>query len=154
MLFTGYAELTIDSKGRLAIPAKYRNKWDAKRDGSCWVCVPWPGGILRLYTESRFERLAECLDDSLMPNVDEATLDAAFFSQAEQVTPDSAGRLMLPKRHMELTSLPTEVVVLGARNRLEVRARDAWKRAQDDQFGALPDLVERIEKRGERARDG
>ena len=61
MLFTGYSEHSIDSKLRLAIPAKYRNQWDSVRDGNAWFCIPWPSGLLRLYTESQFNRLAEAM---------------------------------------------------------------------------------------------
>ncbi|MCB9845222.1 MAG: hypothetical protein H6811_04455 [Phycisphaeraceae bacterium] len=147
MLFTGFAELTVDAKGRLAIPAKYRNKWNAQRDGMCWVCVPWPDGVLRLYTEAQFERLSARQDDSLTPHPDDASLDRLFFSRAEELVPDTAGRVMLPKHHVDWTNLPSEVVVVGARNRLEVMSRERWKSNADKEFRQLPELVERIESR-------
>lgn len=147
MLFLGTTELTIDAKGRLAIPAKYRNRWDPARDGAGWVAVPWPGGVLRLYTEGHFERLAGRLDESLMPSEQQAELDAQFFGQAEPLSPDSAGRLTLPKAHMRRCGLPNEVVLVGARNRLEVRAREGWQESGDERFEQLPELVEQIEAR-------
>lgn len=149
MMFTGHAELTIDSKGRLAIPAKYRNKWDAQRDGSGWYCVAWPDGTLRLYTEAQFERLAHQLDESLMPDGDEAALERSFFSQAEPLQMDSAGRVMLPKRHQKRTGLTlnTAVVVVGARNRLEVHHRDAWNEHDEEMFKQMPALIVRMEQR-------
>lgn len=149
MLFTGHAELTIDSKGRLAIPAKYRNKWDAQRDGAGWYCVALPGGMLRLYTEAQFEQLAGALDESLMPDEDQAQLEASFFSQAEPVQNDSAGRVMLPKRHQQRTGLTvnTPVVLVGARNRLEVRHRDAWTKQDQEDFERIPEMIRKLEQR-------
>ncbi len=147
MLFLGTTELIIDTKGRLAIPAKYRNRWDPATDGAGWVIVPWPGGVLRLYTEGQFERLTARLDESLMPSEQQAELDAQFFGQAETLSPDSAGRITLPKSHVKRCELPNEVVLVGARNRLEIRAREGWQSNSDERFERLPELVERIEAR-------
>jgi len=54
VLFTGHSLNSIDAKHRLSIPAKVRAQWKEERDGAAWYCVPWPGGILRLYTEAAF----------------------------------------------------------------------------------------------------
>ena len=147
MLFTGYAELTIDAKGRLAIPAKYRSQWDAEPDGPSWVCVPWPNQTIRIYPERTFAQLADSAEQSLTPDEDAAELEATLFGLAEQITPDSAGRIMLSKEHLRLTGLSGEVVVTGARNRLEVCDRARFRDAQQERFASLPKLIERIERR-------
>jgi MraZ protein len=147
VLFTGVSEHTIDAKLRLAIPAKYRNQWQPERDGGAWFCVPWPGsdsqqtGILRLYTEAAFTKLAEQLDSTLTPQDNDANLDADYFSFAERLEMDSQGRIAIPKPHMELTRLNTEVVIVGARNRLEVRDRAAWIAGAAARFANLPTRV-------------
>ena len=147
MLFTGHAELNIDAKGRLAIPAKYRSQWDSTRDGAAWYCVPWPDGSLRLYTEKRFEQLAEKGDQTLTPDEDSATLESDLFGFAERIEPDSAGRIVIPRAHVELAGLGSEVVVVGARNRLEVRDKSKWTASTGERFAKLPTLVARIESR-------
>jgi len=145
LLCTGFAPATIDAKQRLAIPAKYRNQWETERDGSAWYCVPWPDGVLRLYTEGRFTTLAEQHEHSLTPDEDEADLDAVLFGLAERLEMDSQGRISLPATHLQLTGLGGEVVVVGARNRLEVRERARWLESQDERFNRLPSLVARID---------
>lgn len=156
MLFTGHSELTIDAKLRLQIPAKYRNAWDESRDGKAWICVPWPGGIVRLYTEACFEGLASQGATggraTLTPDQDEADLEADLFALAERIEPDSAGRIALPRQHLELAGLGaggSEVVVIGARNRLEIRDRAAWQQTLSQRFARLPTLVAKIESRRE-----
>ncbi|MDX9912589.1 MAG: hypothetical protein RBS39_12230 [Phycisphaerales bacterium] len=157
MLFTGHTEATIDAKQRLAIPAKYRSLWDAARDGTAWQCVPWPGGIIRLFTENRFAQLAEMREQSLTPGADEAELDADLFGLAERLETDAQGRVRLPIAHLELTGLlrtpasggsiePVEVVVVGARNRLEIRSRSLWLDGLKERFARLPELVDRVER--------
>lgn len=145
MLFTGHAELTIDAKQRLAIPSKYRGQWNSERDGSAWYSVPWPDGSLRLYTEKRFEALAEQGEQSLTPGHDEAALESQLFGFAERIEMDSAGRITVPRSHLELAGLSSEVVMVGARNRLEVRDRSKWNQSLGERFAQLPALVARIE---------
>ncbi|MBL8765243.1 MAG: hypothetical protein JNM07_13340 [Phycisphaerae bacterium] len=148
MQFIGFAELQIDPKQRLAIPAKYRNQWNLERDGGAWVCIPWPTGLLRLYTEKMFEHLSKSgslASDSLTPTADAAEVEAMLFGWAERLEMDSAGRVTLPKSHLELTRLGNEVVMVGARNRLEVRSRASWEADKLRNFQRLPELVQRIE---------
>lgn len=146
MLFIGSSEHTIDAKLRLAVPAKYRNHWVAERDGGAWICVPWSTGHLRLYTEADFSKLAESSPSTLTPDQATATLEADFFSLAERLEMDSAGRIQLPRQHVELTGLKSEVAVVGARNRLEIHDLEKWKATQKQRFEALPNLITQLQK--------
>jgi MraZ protein len=145
--FTGNAEITIDAKQRLSIPAKFRSLVEAGRDGVAWIAVPYPGGIIRLYTESGFRVLAERGEQTLTPDEDVARLQATLFGLAERIEPDSVHRITLPKTHLELTGLGTDVVVLGAGDRLEVRDRAVWKDEVKTNFGSLTSIVRAIEDR-------
>jgi len=149
VLFTGFSEHVIDGKFRLAVPAKYRNQWVAERDGGAWMCIPWPTGHLRLYTESTFGALAAHGGATLTPDADTAELEARLYGLAERLEMDSAGRLVLPRQHLDLIGLKaeTQVAVVGARNRLEVHDLAGWKSSLADRFKSLPDLVQRIETR-------
>ncbi len=144
MLFTGHSEHTIDAKLRLAIPAKYRNQWDPVQDGGAWYCIPWPTGHVRLYTEATFKQLALQGANTLAPQEAQAGLESSLYGFSERVEMDSAGRIMIPKSHMEWTGLSSEVVVVGARVRLEVHNRAAWNATARQRFESLPDLIARL----------
>lgn len=147
MLCTGQSEHTIDSKQRLAIPAKYRNQWDAARDGGAWFCIPWPTGHLRLYTETTFTNLARQGEMSLTPDEDLAELQSTLFGLAERLEMDSAGRVNIPQQHLKLAGIGSEVTVVGAGDRLEVRNRSAWTDGTLERFNALPKLIERTKSK-------
>lgn len=149
LLFTGQAELNIDAKSRLAIPARYRNLL-SEEDGKGWFTVPWPDGTLRVYPERVFAELASQVEQSLVPDDDLAELEVNFFGSAERIEMDSAGRITLPKHHVELAGLPSEVVVIGARHRLEVRDRASWQGRTEDRFKSMRTLVQRVEERKRR----
>jgi MraZ protein len=143
LLFTGHAEVTIDPKQRLQIPAKYRAIWEGAAE-KAWHIVPWVGGVMRLYPETTFSTLAKGSGRKLIPSGDEAQLEADFFGFVERVEPDSAGRITLPRWQLEMTQVGTDVVVIGAGNRLEIRARSKWSPSQPDRLTNLAALAERM----------
>lgn len=147
MTFTGNAEATIDAKGRLAIPAKFR-KLVSEQDGGMWVCVPWPGGVLRVYTGKEFERLASQGESSLTPNDDLAALQATLYGMAETIEADSANRIAIPQKLQEMVGLGSEVVVIGAKDRLEIHDRKAWQDSVAKRFSELPVLVAKLKQTG------
>lgn len=146
MLFTGVSEHTVDSKLRLAVPAKYRNQWDSVRDGSAWYCIPWPTGLLRLYTEGQFQKLAGAMGSTLLPDANTAELQAGYFGFAERLEMDSAGRVTLIKKHLELTGLGSEVVIVGAQDRLEIRSRASWEADQREMFKRLQERADALKQ--------
>ena len=146
MIFTGHAELTIDAKQRLAIPSKYRSLLKPERDGTAWCCVPWQNKSLMLFTEARFNELAEKRGGTLTPGAEQQVAESDFFGLTERLEMDSAGRIALPRLHLQLTKLGTDVVMIGSGRRLEVRDRQAWMDGLEDRFANLPALVKKLEE--------
>ncbi len=157
MLFTGQAEITIDAKQRLAVPSKFRARLPEPADPetpTAWYCVPWPdGSILRLYPGVTFENQASLLDDSLTAGSDAAKIDTSLFGFAEHLEMDKNGRVRLPKWHLDLVEMPGEVIVVGARNRLEVHARAGWQANIKDRFREMAALIEKTERTDRRRGD-
>ncbi len=150
MPFTGQANATIDAKTRLAIPAKFRNRWDPNQDGATWFCIPWPQTkTLRLYTHSMFNELysAGRRSPSLTPSPDQSELDAILYSAAEEVDIDANHRIRLPAWQLETLQLPTDVIVLGAGDRIEIRPRETWESSFNDRLDKMAALASMLAKR-------
>ncbi|MBI1191372.1 MAG: hypothetical protein GC200_11915 [Tepidisphaera sp.] len=137
MIFTGFAELTIDAKQRLAIPAKFRALLNPERDGNAWFCIPWPGQGLMLFTEPMFNQLASRGEGTLTPGEDEQEFESSLYGLTERLEMDSAGRITIPKLHTELTKLGNDVVVVGSRYRLEVKDKATWTAGISGRFERL-----------------
>ena len=156
MLFLGKATATIDDKRRIAVPAKFRAKHPAHNnagegDKPVWISVPWPDGpLIRLYPEPVFVRLAAQQEEALTPDEDTAAIEQLFFSHAEELEMDSAGRLRLPEQHVQLARLGSDVTVLGVKNRLELHNRETWEPGEAERFAQLPRVVARADQRGKR----
>lgn len=155
MLFTGFSEHSIDAKQRLAVPAKYRHQRSATGDSkdlvsASWFCFPWATGQLRLYPEDTFTRLAQSRDDDarLAPDPDLALLKSRLFGITERLDMDSAGRIQIPKLHMELIGLNNEVAVVGAGDHLEIWDRASWIAGLRGNINSLPDLAQRVQAKG------
>lgn len=146
MLFTSQYEHSIDAKHRLAIPSDIRNRWRVESEGTAWFAVPWPGGLIRLYPERAFEARAASGELTLTPDEDEAELQATLFGLSARIEMDSAGRIRLPEEMLKLVGLGTEVVLVGAGDRLEIRDRSQWGKTRGDRL-ALPELMARISAR-------
>mgnify|MGYP001157854975 CR=1 FL=1 len=148
LLFTGQAEIAIDDKQRLSIPAKFRSQLPVAEAGMSWFSVPWPtNSIIRLYPEDEFRRLTARFGGSIAPTEDEAELETTLLSVSEQVSMDKNYRVRLPAWQLEELGLSGDVMVLGVRNRLEVWSRDVWNQSRRERFGRLQQLVERIDAR-------
>lgn len=150
LTLTGQAEATIDTKSRLAIPAKFRARWDPERDGSTWFCVPWVAtGGLRLYPEKVYEELfrAGRRGPTLTPDAEQAELELTLHSSTEQVDVDASNRIRLVSWQVEALGLPSEVVVLGAGDHLELRSREGWQSGFKDKLAAMQSLADRLSQR-------
>ncbi len=143
MPFTGHAEAIIDAKQRLALPAKFRARWNPAVDGPTWMAVPWfPGATLRLYPQQTFDELyrAGRQSPSLFPAEDEIALDQAVLALTETLELDANHRVRLPAWQIEKLNLPREVIVLGVGDRLEIHPREGWNARFDkmiEQMGSL-----------------
>lgn len=150
MLFTGRSEHTLDSTLRLAIPARFRNQWQPERDGNAWMCLPWPSGCLRLYTEGAFTVLSRRYGQTLGGDDAETAVDTMLFGMAERLEHDTAGRVMLPKHQIELAQMDagpkSSVTLVGAGNRLEVWDTARWQKEERERFTKLPELLKRLSK--------
>lgn len=149
MLFFGTSDHTLDAKLRLAIPAKHRY-W-GEGQGPSWVSIPVADKCVRLYPESLFIKLADHGGDSLTSEDDIADFETNFYSSAERLEMDSSHRVIVPRAHLddaaiEIKAASTEIVLVGAKNRVEVWEKAKWTAGQAERRSRLPVLMKRVEQ--------
>lgn len=127
-MFLGEAEHSLDTKGRVILPAKYR---DQLSEGA--FMVKGRGGCLFIYTPEEFTAVAETVREQSRRG--ETELDAArtFFAGAEQFAPDKQGRVAIPGHLRDYAGLERDVVVAGVFSRIEIWDRRRWR--ERDQRG-------------------
>lgn len=121
-MFLGEYTPTLDEKGRLTLPAKFREQLEsAFLTSEAERCLAvWPPAEF----EARARELREAARHDA-PSHDRATF---FFAGAQEVTPDKQGRIAIPGPLREFAGLGEgPVVVTGAFDHVEIRAQHAWQ---------------------------
>ncbi len=129
-MFTGEYRHTVDLKGRLAIPARFR----AQLDGGV-VVSRWIDGCLAVHTQSGWALLADKIAALPITDASSRLFGRSIFAGATETELDRQGRVLLPAYLREGIALDVDAVVVGARDHAEIWAPATWaeyRRAMDD----------------------
>lgn len=142
-MFLGEFEHTIDGKGRLTIPAKFRDELE-----SGVVVTRGLDGCLWAYGRSEWEKLAEKI--AQMPTTNPAARNFArfMFSNAFDSIPDRQGRVLIPQSLRDYASIQNETVVIGVMNRVEIWNPESWKAVLSDVENDPDDLLSQLQDLG------
>jgi MraZ protein len=138
-LFLGTHSLRLDEKGRLFLPAKYR---EDLAEGL--VITKGQERCLYVFTSAEFKRITE--DMRAAPVTAKAVRDYSrvFFASASDEVPDRQGRVTIPQALRDYAGLQRDCVVIGANTRLEIWDGAAWAAylaTQEDAFSTASEEV-------------
>ncbi|HEU0198279.1 MAG TPA: division/cell wall cluster transcriptional repressor MraZ [Nevskiaceae bacterium] len=134
-MFAGSHQLTIDDKGRLAIPVRFRQQL-ADGPGLQLVVTKGPDACLEIYPAAEFRRVTEQIEQ--MENRDDAELlKLAFVGLASEVEVDRQGRIPIAPMLREQAHLDGAVVLSGQINRWNLWSDAQWK----EMFGEGPNSI-------------
>ena len=129
----------IDAKGRLFIPAKYREDL-----GDIFYVTIGTDGCLSVYSDEKWAELMAKVE--AMPSAKIRKL-RALFANAARCEPDAQGRILLPGKLREYAALEKEVVITGTPKCVELWAPERWAPIEDE--GLDPDnLAEAMDELG------
>ena len=137
MRFMGTYRPKLDDKGRLFLPAKFRDRLAegvVVTQGQESCLVVWPPEV--------FDREADRASERPMTSRAARSYARMFFSGGEEVTQDKQGRIGVPAALREYAGLEKDVVVIGVRDRLEIWNPTAWddyQAAEVQKFSELDD---------------
>ncbi len=122
-LFIGEYRHQLDDKGRLAIPAKFRN---ALKKGA--IVTKGLDGCLFLYTMIEWSKLVEKLSQMPVSSTAARAFSRLMLAGAYEVDVDAQGRINLPNYLIDFAQLQTKnpTVVAGLLSRLEIWEEKAW----------------------------
>ena len=152
MVLTGTFEHTIDSKHRVAIPAEMRaqiqranatetNTDDKDKQPLGLYVTLGEHGALALYTEQEFDKRAQQLDEADMDDDELLRYERLLFSLARRVETDKQGRVRLPEQLLNHVELGNDVVLIGVKDHIEIRSKDAWMGEVATLLQQRPDLI-------------
>ena len=120
-MFMGEYNHTIDAKGRLIIPAKFREVL-----GDEFVVTKGMDGCLFVFDNSEWQVFAEKLRSLPMIDKEVRQFTRFFLAGAASVEVDKQGRILLPTVLREYAGLTKDVVLVGVLSRVEIWDKDRW----------------------------
>ncbi len=145
-MFLGNYEHSIDSKGRLAVPVRFREEL-----GQTFYVTRWLDKCLTLYSPPEFERIAAQISNLSMADPTTRNLRRIFFSEASQVEVDKQGRINIPARLRQFADMgeaEAQVIVVGQNTYIEIWAADLWEKVQNDVEENVGSIADQLAKMG------
>ena len=139
-MFTGSTQMALDGKGRLAIPARLRERLTTSCAGHLVLTADPTSGCLLLYPYPEWERVASRLN--ALPSLDPIAkeLKRLVIGSAEEVDPDSAGRILVNPMLRRFAKLEKSVALVGQCEKFEIWDDATWQ-GLFEQAAQFPQLL-------------
>lgn len=142
-MLIGEYKHTIDTKKRLAIPAKFR-----KDLGERAVITKGLDNCLVVYTLEEWQKLAQKLENLPFSQADARNFARIVLSGAADVELDKLGRILIPDYLKEYGVLKKNVTLLGLSNKIEIWDSEKWQEHRQKTESLAGDIAERLKELG------
>ena len=130
-MFRGVTQLSLDAKGRLAIPARYRGGLMSCCEGRLIVTVD-PSKCLLVYPQPAWEPIEEKLNSLSSFDPRTRRLQRLLVGNASDVDMDGAGRILVSAPLRQFAGLTKEVVLVGQGKKFEIWNEEQWNLQIED----------------------
>ena len=139
-MFRGECSLSMDSKGRLAVPTRYRDRLSEACGGKLVVTISLMDKCLTVYPFPDWQRIEE--EIRALPALDPQVraISHLLIGHATECDLDGHGRILLPQSLRDFASLDKRVHMVGQVRKFELWNEDAWNARRDDLLGQVGNL--------------
>lgn len=145
--FYGQYQTTMDTKGRIALPAKLRSvKGKAKKSMLQGGLIVTQGmeGCLSLYPEGEWADIQKRLASLNFTQKDFRFFSRRFYSSAGAVTPDRNGRILIPAHLIQHADLKHDILVIGVSRWVEIWNPERYRYYLDQFSKSYEEVAERL----------
>jgi MraZ protein len=125
LMFVGRYDHSIDEKGRMTIPARFREALEA----GAYITQGFDQNLIIL-TSPDFDKLTQIVSRMSLTDPAARQLRRLFFANADQLEVDRSGRILIPQFLRQVAHLENNVLVVGAGEYLEVWSAELWEKQQ------------------------
>ena len=140
-MFMGEYNHTIDAKGRLIVPSKFRELL-----GNEFVVTKGLDGCLFVYPDEEWTNIEEKFRNIPLTTKDARKFSRFFFAGAASCEVDKQGRILLPAVLREFAGIEKDAVLVGVGSRIEIWSKDAWTAANT--YDDMEEIAENMEGLG------
>lgn len=142
-MFYGEYDHSIDRKGRLIIPAKFR-KALTEEDTKPFFLTRGLDGCLFVFPESEWRLLEARFKQIPFTKGEGRKFNRLFFSGAAEVELDKLGRALVPKNLKDYAAIDQQVVVVGVSSRIEIWSKERWESFYEDAQESFEEVAEKV----------
>ena len=136
MQFRGINNITVDAKGRMAMPARYRERLLESCGGRLIVTVDRDHCLL-VYPLPEWEIIEAKLNALPSLNKQARLLQRLLIGHATELDMDGQGRILLPAMLRDFASLKKKAVLIGQGKKFEIWDEETWNESQEEWVAAV-----------------
>lgn len=125
-MFRGIYELSLDTKGRLSVPAKLRTILEEESEGVVTLTADLDKNLL-IYTHAEWQKASSKLEKLSSVEPRARFIKRLYLGHASDCELDSTGRILIPPMLRKYANLDKKVVLTGMGNKLELWDQEAWE---------------------------
>jgi len=130
-MFRGAAKITLDDKGRMVIPARYRDRLAERSQGHLIVTVNLDGECLLIYPMGDWEPVERRLMELPTLNAESRRLQRLMVGHATDLALDGHGRVLLPSELRDFAKIERNAMLVGQGSRCELWQEARWMERRD-----------------------
>ena len=142
-MFYGEFSHSIDRKGRLIMPAKFRETAKANFIEKFFL-TRGLDKCLFMFSEEEWRSQENKFKALSFTKQQARTFNRLYFSGAVEIIPDKQGRILLPQYLKDFAEIKKEVLVVGVSNRIEIWAKDAWNDFYRNSRQSFEEIAEKL----------
>ncbi len=139
-MFAGKFNHSIDNKGRIIVPSKFREAL-----GDTFVVTRGVDDCLNMYSNEEWEKFLNSLT-ALPSNKEGRQLIRHFMAGAAECEIDKQGRVLIPADLRAKAGLEKDVIFVGVLNKIEIWSKEHWE--ENDNCDAVEDMAEHLAEYG------
>ena len=138
-MFRGATKVTLDAKGRMAVPTRYRERLTARCDGQIVVTVDKDYCLL-IYPLPDWEELERKLIRLPSMNKVARRIQRIMVGYATEVELDGSGRILISRELRDFAELQKQAILIGQGNKFELWDEERWVEKRDAWLGEDEDV--------------
>ncbi len=143
MVFIGEYQHTLDPKGRVIMPSRFRDGL-----GESFVVTKGLDNCLFVYPQGEWEELERKLRTLPLTSKDARAFTRFFFSGATECELDKQGRILIPANLREYAGLDKDLIIIGVASRIEIWGKERWEDYNRDANLDHQSIVEKMAELG------
>lgn len=142
-MFYGEYEHSIDKKGRVIIPSKFRESLKEYDIEKLYI-TRGLDKCLFIFTESEWKTQESKFRSMPFTKSESRKFNRLYFSGASQMEFDRQGRILIPKYLKEFAGIKRDIMVIGVSNRIEIWSKESWQEYYNGSKESFEDIAEKL----------